>query len=53
MVAMLTENEEPSRPERVIAAARLCFARYGVDRTTMHDIAKELESGAPVSTGSA
>lgn len=41
MVAMLTENEEPSLPERVIAAARRCFARYGVDRTTMHDIAKE------------
>ena len=41
MVAMLTENEEPALPERVIAAARRCFARYGVDRTTMHDIAKE------------
>jgi AcrR family transcriptional regulator len=45
MVAMLTDNEEPSRPEWVIAAARRCFARYGVDRTTMQDIAKELGIG--------
>jgi AcrR family transcriptional regulator len=41
MVAMLTKNEEAAPPERVIAAARRCFARYGVDRTTMQDIAKE------------
>jgi AcrR family transcriptional regulator len=41
MVAMLTKNENPGLPERVIAAARRCFARYGVDRTTMQDIAKE------------
>jgi AcrR family transcriptional regulator len=41
MVAMLAKNEEPPLLERVIAAARRCFARYGVDRTTMHDIAKE------------
>ncbi|CDO90187.1 hypothetical protein AWC29_26895 [Mycobacterium triplex] len=39
MVAMLTE--EPAVPEQVLAAARRCFARYGVDRTTMDDIAKE------------
>ena len=41
MVAMLTENEEPALLDRVIVAARRCFARYGVDRTTMQDIAKE------------
>ena len=41
MVAMLTENEEPAVLQRVVAAARRCFARYGVDRTTMQDIAKE------------
>jgi AcrR family transcriptional regulator len=41
MVAMPTRNEAPALSERVIAAARRCFARYGVDRTTMHDIAKE------------
>src|SRR6516162_1153525 len=45
MVAMLTKNEEPGLPERVIAAARRCFARFGVDRTTMHDIAKEAGIG--------
>ncbi|BDB44008.1 MULTISPECIES: TetR/AcrR family transcriptional regulator [Mycobacterium] len=41
MVAMVTENQTLGPPERVIAAARRCFARYGVDRTTMQDIAKE------------
>lgn len=45
MLAMLSENEDPAPPERVIAAARRCFARYGVDRTTMHDIAKETGIG--------
>jgi AcrR family transcriptional regulator len=45
MVAMLTENDEPAPPARVIAAARRCFARYGVDRTTMQDIAKESGMG--------
>jgi AcrR family transcriptional regulator len=45
MVAMLTENEDPALPARVIAAARRCFARYGVDRTTMQDIAKESGMG--------
>lgn len=41
MVAMLTENKGAEVPEQVLAAARRCFARYGVDRTTMDDIAKE------------
>jgi AcrR family transcriptional regulator len=41
MVAMLPENIGPAVPELVLAAARRCFARYGVDRTTMDDIAKE------------
>lgn len=41
MVAMLPENIGPAVPEQVLAAARRCFARYGVDRTTMDDIAKE------------
>ena len=45
MVAMLTENEEPAVLQRVVAAARRCFARYGVDRTTMQDIAKEAGIG--------
>jgi len=41
MVAMLPENIGPAVPGQVLAAARRCFARYGVDRTTMDDIAKE------------
>jgi AcrR family transcriptional regulator len=41
MVAMLPENDGAALPEQVLAAARRCFARYGVDRTTMDDIAKE------------
>jgi AcrR family transcriptional regulator len=41
MVAMLPENSGTAVPEQVLAAARHCFARYGVDRTTMDDIAKE------------
>jgi AcrR family transcriptional regulator len=31
--------------ERVVLAARRCFARFGVDRTTMVDIAKEAGVG--------
>ncbi len=42
---MLTENEDPALLGRVVAAARRCFARYGVDRTTMNDIAKEAGIG--------
>nr|WP_175364470.1 TetR/AcrR family transcriptional regulator [Mycobacterium lentiflavum] len=38
---MLTDNKDAHVPEQVLAAARRCFARYGVDRTTMDDIAKE------------
>ena len=45
MVAMLAETDDPALLERVVAAARRCFARYGVDRTTMHDIAKETGIG--------
>src|SRR5271156_1284534 len=41
MVTMLAEIDDPTLHDRVVAAARRCFARYGVDRTTMHDIAKE------------
>jgi AcrR family transcriptional regulator len=41
MVAMLPENSGTAVPDQVLAAARHCFARYGVDRTTMDDIAKE------------
>jgi AcrR family transcriptional regulator len=41
MVAMLPEDTGAGVPGRVLAAARRCFARYGVDRTTMDDIAKE------------
>lgn len=32
-------------PPEVIAAARRCFAKYGVDRVTMDDIAKEAGIG--------
>jgi AcrR family transcriptional regulator len=45
MVAMLAEIEDPALLDRVVAAARRCFARYGVDRTTMRDIAKEAGVG--------
>lgn len=41
MVAMATENMGAPVPEQVLVAARRSFARYGVDRTTMDDIAKE------------
>lgn len=45
MVTMLAEIEDRALLDRVVAAARRCFARYGVDRTTMHDIAKEAGIG--------
>ncbi|MCX2929945.1 TetR/AcrR family transcriptional regulator [Mycobacterium sp. CVI_P3] len=45
MAAMLAEIDDPALLARVVAAARRCFARYGVDRTTMHDIAKEAGIG--------
>lgn len=45
MAAMLAEIDDPALLDRVVAAARRCFARYGVDRTTMHDIAKEAGIG--------
>jgi len=45
MATMLAEIEDPALYDRVVAAARRCFARYGVDRTTMHDIAKEAGIG--------
>ena len=45
MVTMLAEIDDPTLHDRVLAAARRCFARYGVDRTTMHDIAKEAGIG--------
>lgn len=45
MAAMLAEIDDPALLSRVVAAARRCFARYGVDRTTMHDIAKEAGIG--------
>jgi AcrR family transcriptional regulator len=45
MAAMLAEIEDPALLSRVVAAARRCFARYGVDRTTMQDIAKEAGIG--------
>ncbi|MBB3600572.1 AcrR family transcriptional regulator [Mycolicibacterium sp. BK556] len=45
MAAMLAENHDPVLLSRVVAAARRCFARFGVDRTTMHDIAKEAGIG--------
>lgn len=45
MASMLAEIEDPALHDRVVAAARRCFARYGVDRTTMHDIAKEAGIG--------
>ncbi|WAJ43304.1 TetR/AcrR family transcriptional regulator [Mycobacterium sp. Aquia_216] len=38
---MATENMGAPVPEQVLVAARRSFARYGVDRTTMDDIAKE------------
>jgi len=42
---MLAEVHDPALMERVVLAARRCFARYGVDRTTMVDIAKEAGIG--------
>ncbi|WP_165587162.1 TetR/AcrR family transcriptional regulator [Mycobacteroides abscessus] len=42
---MLAETEDPALLINVVSAARRCFARYGVDRTTMHDIAKEAGIG--------
>jgi AcrR family transcriptional regulator len=45
MVGMLAEIEDPALLDRVVTAARRCFARYGVDRTTMNDIAKEAGIG--------
>ena len=41
MVAVPDGSDEPVLLDRVMVAARRCFARYGVDRTTMQDIAKE------------
>ena len=38
---MLTETPDPVVMQHVVAAARRCFIRYGVDRTTMDDIGKE------------
>lgn len=40
MAVMLAEIDDPALLERVVTAARGCFARFGVDRTTMQDIAK-------------
>jgi AcrR family transcriptional regulator len=40
-----TTFADPALFERVVAAARRCFARFGVDRTTMADIAKEAGIG--------
>lgn len=49
MVAMLGDpvetDPDPALLERVVSAARRCFGRYGVDRTTLHDIAKEAGIG--------
>ncbi|BBW99632.1 hypothetical protein MMOR_05690 [Mycolicibacterium moriokaense] len=45
MLTMLPEIDDPVLLERVVAAARRCFARFGVDRTTMQDIAKEAGIG--------
>jgi AcrR family transcriptional regulator len=45
MVGMLAEIEDPALLDRVVSAARRCFSRYGVDRTTMNDIAKEAGIG--------
>lgn len=42
---MLTETQDPELMKQVVAAARRCFGRYGVDRTTMVDIAKEAGIG--------
>lgn len=36
---------DPALFDRLVAAARRCFARFGVDRTTMADIAKEAGVG--------
>jgi AcrR family transcriptional regulator len=45
MVAVLAVVDDPAPLDHVVAAARRCFARYGVDRTTMRDIAKEAGIG--------
>lgn len=44
MTVMLTDTDDDLL-ERVVGAARRCFARFGVDRTTMQDIAKEAGIG--------
>jgi AcrR family transcriptional regulator len=45
MTSMIAEIEDPELLDRVVSAARRCFARFGVDRTTMQDIAKEAGIG--------
>ena len=45
MVDMLSDIDDPLLHTQVVSAARRCFARYGVDRTTMQDIAKEAGIG--------
>ena len=45
MTTMIAEISDPDLLDRVVAAARRCFARFGVDRTTMQDIAKEAGIG--------
>jgi AcrR family transcriptional regulator len=45
LAAMVGEAHDPALMERVVLAARRCFARFGVDRTTMDDIAKEAGIG--------
>jgi AcrR family transcriptional regulator len=44
-MVILTGSRDPELFERVVAAARRCFARFGVDRTTMQDIAREAGIG--------
>ncbi|NKQ57073.1 TetR/AcrR family transcriptional regulator [Amycolatopsis sp. K13G38] len=39
------DSSLPAVPPEVVAAARRCFARYGVDRVTMEDIAREAGIG--------
>lgn len=34
-------SKEPSSYERIIRAAYMCFERYGIDRTSIEDIARE------------
>jgi AcrR family transcriptional regulator len=45
MVGMLAETDDPVLLARVVDAARRCFSRFGVDRTTMNDIAREAGIG--------